>query len=42
MGERRVEMVKDMGGEGLGEGDFAGLGHFRTELPKGKWRYWRS
>lgn len=31
MGERREEMVKDMGGEGLEEGDFAGLGHFITK-----------
>lgn len=36
MGERREEMVKDMGGEGLEEGDFAGLGRFITELLKGK------
>lgn len=41
MGERREEMVKDMGGEGPEEGDFAGLGHFITELPKGKWSCWK-
>lgn len=34
MGERREEMVKDMGGEGLQEGDFAGLGRF-------KWSCWK-
>lgn len=36
MGERREEMVKDTGGEGLEGGDFAGLGHFITKLPKGE------
>lgn len=40
VGGRREEMVKDMGGEGLEEGGFAGLGHFITELPKRKWRCW--
>lgn len=36
VGDRREEMVKDMGGRGLEEGDFAGLGPFITELLKGK------
>lgn len=34
MGGRREEMVEDVGGGGVEEGDFAGPGHFVTELPK--------
>lgn len=36
MGGRGEELVEDMGGGGLEEGDFAGSGHFVTELPKEK------
>lgn len=36
VGGRGEEMVEDMGGGGLEEGDFAGPRHFVRELPKGR------